>query len=367
MPADQLRVGDAERQQAVSALGDHFAAGRLDQDEYDTRVQAAYASRTRVDLQGLFGDLPEPARSGRCRQPGWQDGRVARDRRRPRPVLAGVPVFPVLLVLAVVASALRGSRSSRSCCSCGSGWAGASGAEPPASFRGEPSGWTSTSWWPGRPGWPRDRAGGARDRRRARVGQVDPGRAAGEALGPAAAWVPMDGFHLADAALDRLGLRSAKGVPDTFDGWGYLALLRRLAPRPATPCTRRTSSGPWSSRWPAASPSPPVRLVVTEGNYLLLDAEPWPLVRAALTEVWYSRSPSLRLERLVARHVAFGKAPAAARDWVAAVDEPNARLVAARRAAADLVVTYSWPAQWKATVGPLIPSWLPYVQPLPVK
>jgi hypothetical protein len=106
LPADQLRVGDAERQQAVSALGEHFAAGRLDQDEYDTRVQAAYASRTRVDLQGLFGDLPEPAPFRPLPAPGWQDGRVARDRRRPRPVLAGVPVFPVLIVLAVVASAL---------------------------------------------------------------------------------------------------------------------------------------------------------------------------------------------------------------------------------------------------------------------
>ena len=109
VPAGLLRVGDAERQQAVSALGEHYAAGRLDQDEYDTRVQTAYASRTRVDLQGLFGDLPEPAPFRPLPAPGWQDGRVARGRpsgRRPRPVLAGVPVFPVLLVLAVVASAL---------------------------------------------------------------------------------------------------------------------------------------------------------------------------------------------------------------------------------------------------------------------
>jgi DUF1707 SHOCT-like domain len=106
VPADLLRVGDAERQQAVAALGDHYAAGRLDQDEYDTRVQRAYASRTRVDLQGLFGDLPEPAPFRPLPAAGWREGRVARDRPRPRPVLAGVPVFPVLIVLAVVASAL---------------------------------------------------------------------------------------------------------------------------------------------------------------------------------------------------------------------------------------------------------------------
>jgi Domain of unknown function (DUF1707) len=104
--SDLLRVGDAERQQAVSALGEHFAAGRLDQEEYDTRVQAAYASRTRVDLQGLFDDLPEPAPFRPLPAPGWEAGRVARDRRRAWPALAGVPVFPVLLVLAIVASAL---------------------------------------------------------------------------------------------------------------------------------------------------------------------------------------------------------------------------------------------------------------------
>jgi hypothetical protein len=101
LPADLLRVGDAERQQAVSALGVHFAAGRLDQDEYDTRVQAAYASRTRVDLQGLFGDLPEPVpfRPAAAQSPpGWEAGRGARDRRR----FAGAPpVLPVLMAVAI--------------------------------------------------------------------------------------------------------------------------------------------------------------------------------------------------------------------------------------------------------------------------
>ena len=85
---------------------------------------------------------------------------------------------------------------------------------------------------------------------------------------------------------------------------------------------------------------PEVRLVVTEGNYLLLDRPPWPQVRAALSEVWYveaARRPS-RLERLLARHVEFGKSPAEARAWMAAVDEPNARLVERRRDTADLIV-----------------------------
>jgi pantothenate kinase len=160
------------------------------------------------------------------------------------------------------------------------------------------------------------------------------------AVGPAAAWVPMDGFHLADAALDRLGLRSRKGAPETFDGWGYLALLRRLAAETDHPVWapdfERTLEQPVAG---SIRVGPEIRLVVTEGNYLLLDTPPWPQVRAALTEVWYvDADPSVRLERLISRHVEFGKSPAAARAWVAAVDEPNAALVERGRDAADLVV-----------------------------
>ena len=160
------------------------------------------------------------------------------------------------------------------------------------------------------------------------------------AVGPAAAWVPMDGFHLADAALDRLGLRARKGAPETFDGWGYLALLRRLAVETGHPVWapdfERTLEQPVAGRIPV---DPEVRLVVTEGNYLLLDRPPWPQVRAALSEVWYVEADAgVRLERLLARHVEFGKSPAEARAWVAAVDEPNARLVERGRDAADLVV-----------------------------
>jgi pantothenate kinase len=162
------------------------------------------------------------------------------------------------------------------------------------------------------------------------------------ALGPAAAWVPMDGFHLADAALDRLGLRSRKGAPETFDGWGYLALLRRLAAETDhtvyAPDFERDLEQPLAG---SIAVDPAVRLVVTEGNYLLVDEEPWTLVRQALTEVWYVETPDpVRLQRLVARHVAFGKQPAAARAWVESVDEPNARLVARGRTAADLVVAH---------------------------
>ena len=97
LPEARLRVGDAERYEAAGALGEHFAAGRLDQAEYDARVQAAYAARTRADLQALFPDLPEPAPFRPAAAAGWVAGRAARDRTRPG---WSPPVVPVLLVVA---------------------------------------------------------------------------------------------------------------------------------------------------------------------------------------------------------------------------------------------------------------------------
>jgi pantothenate kinase len=109
------------------------------------------------------------------------------------------------------------------------------------------------------------------------------------ALGPElAVVVGMDAFHLADAELVRLGRRDRKGAPDTFDAHGYLALLRRLraASEPVTyaPLFRREIEDSIA----AAVPVPAgVALVITEGNYLLLDGEPWCRLRALLDEVWY--------------------------------------------------------------------------------
>jgi pantothenate kinase len=158
--------------------------------------------------------------------------------------------------------------------------------------------------------------------------------------GERVALVPMDGFHLADVTLERLGRRDRKGAIDTFDGDGYLALLRR-----ARTDLRRTVYAPGFERHleqPIAGNvpvDPDARLVVTEGNYLLADAEPWPLVRAELAEVWYcDLEEAVRRERLIARHVLFGKTEDEARRWVAAVDDRNARLIAAGRHRADLLV-----------------------------
>ncbi|WSA10713.1 nucleoside/nucleotide kinase family protein [Micromonospora sp. NBC_01813] len=155
-----------------------------------------------------------------------------------------------------------------------------------------------------------------------------------------AALVPMDGFHLSDAALTRLGRLHRKGAVDTFDGDGYLALLRRLrADRQRTiwaPGFERDLEQPIAGTIPV---DPRVRLVVTEGNYLLAEEHPWSQVRTELTEVWFCHlDETVRRDRLVRRHVEFGKSDQTARSWVAAVDDPNARLIEAGRHRADLVI-----------------------------
>jgi pantothenate kinase len=157
---------------------------------------------------------------------------------------------------------------------------------------------------------------------------------------PWAAHVPMDGFHLADAELDRLGLRNRKGAPDTFDAAGYAALLRRLHEDTDevvyAPGFERVLEQPIAGTIPVP---PTARLVVTEGNYLLLQEGSWARVRPCLDEVWFCEiDEQERVRRLVARHEEFGKDHDAAVAWVLGTDQRNADLIATTRDRADLVV-----------------------------
>ena len=154
------------------------------------------------------------------------------------------------------------------------------------------------------------------------------------------AHVPMDGFHIADVALRRIGRLDAKGAPDTFDVGGYAALLRRISADTEdviyAPAFERDLEQPLAG---AIAVPRAARLVLTEGNYLLVEDGRWPEVAAELTEVWFcDPRPEVRLAQLTARHVEFGKNPAHAASWVQAVDEPNAVLVESTRARADLII-----------------------------
>lgn len=153
-----------------------------------------------------------------------------------------------------------------------------------------------------------------------------------------AAVLPMDGFHLPQAELVRLGRRDRMGAPDTFDVDGFVATLEALR-RPGVvraPGFDRTIEEPVPD---AIEIGEDVRVVLVEGNYLLHDAGGWERVRPLLDHVDYlAPDDAVRRARLVARHVAFGKTPEEAEAWVARSDEPNAVLVASGAHRADAVI-----------------------------
>ncbi len=196
-----------------------------------------------------------------------------------------------------------------------------------------------------------DRAAALADRPRALLGVVGaPGggkstlalalRQALTDRGLRTALVGMDGFHIAHRALTELGLVEVKGAPETFDAAGYLALLRRLREPTAevvwAPEFRREIEDAVQSAVPVAAD---VQVVLTEGNYLLLDG-PWRPVRDLLDETWYVDVPdATRRRRLAARHRLYGRTEEQAWERTLGSDERNARTVAATRTHADLVVT----------------------------
>ena len=161
------------------------------------------------------------------------------------------------------------------------------------------------------------------------------------ALGDQACLVGMDGFHLSQELLTELRRLDRKGAIDTFDGPGFLTLIRRLR-EPATdvvyaPQFRREIE---ESIAGAVAVGPDVRLVVVEGNYLLVPEAPWSGLRKLLDEVWYCEPPEpMRIASLVARHRLYGRSEEDARDWALGPDQRNAELVATTRQYADLVVT----------------------------
>ena len=152
--------------------------------------------------------------------------------------------------------------------------------------------------------------------------------------------VPMDGFHLSNVELERLGLTDRKGAPETFDAAGFVHLLRRLRAgedliyAPAYSRTLHESIG-------GVIPVPAsTRVIVVEGNYLLLDRGPWASVRGLIDLVLYLDAPdTVRQDSLVRRQLAKGLDLPQAQDWVFRSDERNADVIAATRDRADLILT----------------------------
>lgn len=160
------------------------------------------------------------------------------------------------------------------------------------------------------------------------------------ALGAVAVGVPMDGFHLHDDVLDSLGRRDRKGAPDTFDVDGYRTLVTRLREQPDevvyAPAFDRDREVSLAGAIPVL---PEHRIVVTEGNYLLLDEQGWREVHGLLDACWYlAGDGEARRERLIARHVRHGRSREDATAWVLRSDEANAHLIAGTVDRADLVI-----------------------------
>lgn len=152
----------------------------------------------------------------------------------------------------------------------------------------------------------------------------------------------MDGFHLSNRQLERLGRRQRKGAPHTFDVEGFISLLQRLAvQKPETgpvyaPVFHREFEESIAAET-AVEPGTP--LVIVEGNYLLLDTPPWHRIRVLLPRIWFLRpEEGLRRDRLIQRHIDHGDSPERARARGLGSDEDNARLVATTAGRADLVI-----------------------------
>ena len=165
------------------------------------------------------------------------------------------------------------------------------------------------------------------------------------ALGAEAALLPMDGFHLSNAQLARLGSRDRKGAPDTFDAAGFTATLARVRTAAAGRPGAHTVYAPAFFREVdesfAASVAvlPETRIVVAEGNYLLLDSHGWDGVAALLdVSLFVGVDHGTRMRRLVARHERFGMTHEQAVAWAGGTDERNAVLIEATRDRADHIL-----------------------------
>lgn len=153
-----------------------------------------------------------------------------------------------------------------------------------------------------------------------------------------AALLPMDGFHLPQADLVRLGRRNRMGAPDTFDVDGFVAALRAIRERRpvSVPGFDRVTEEPVPDQIHIRVGFP---VVIVEGNYLLYDRDGWERVRPLLdTVIYLAPDDAVRRERLIARHIAFGKTPAEAEEWVARSDDANAALIAATASRADRIL-----------------------------
>ena len=153
--------------------------------------------------------------------------------------------------------------------------------------------------------------------------------------------LPMDGFHMSNEELLELGRRDRKGAPDTFDVRSFTQTLAAIKESNGADIKFPVFKREIEASIPNAGFIPSqAKLVIVEGNYLLHDQSGWEQVGGYLDESWYLQvDDELRMQRLIARHIAFGKSPEDAKDWSEGTDEVNARVIDKSESKADFVVT----------------------------
>lgn len=154
------------------------------------------------------------------------------------------------------------------------------------------------------------------------------------------ALLPMDGFHLPNRRLRELGLADRKGAPETFDLAAFAALLRLVRHGAdavvRAPAFDRGLDEPVPDHHVIA---PAVRLVICEGNYLLLQRPGWAELGECFDESWFVvEGRDVLRQRLVRRQRAGGRSPAAAADWVERSDARNVELVLSASRRPDVLV-----------------------------
>ncbi len=158
-------------------------------------------------------------------------------------------------------------------------------------------------------------------------------------LRPTAMLLGLDGFHLPQARLVELGRRDRMGAADTFDVDAFVDTLTNLRFSGATVLAPAFDREIEESVPDAIAVPPEKRVLVVEGNYLLHDAGGWGRVAPLLDLTFFVQlDRDIRLQRLVKRHVRFGKSPDAAAAWANGPDEANARLIEASSGRADHLI-----------------------------
>lgn len=141
--------------------------------------------------------------------------------------------------------------------------------------------------------------------------------------------IPMDGFHLSNEELIKLGRRDRKGAPDTFDVEGFISLIKKVKHEPQDnhkfPIFHREIEASVENEGLVPKES---KVVVIEGNYLFSEDHNWSGVFPLLDHTWFIEiDDEVRIERLIARHIRYGKTPEEAENWSRGSDETNARFI----------------------------------------